>query len=70
LRAFLRGVEARTAQENGVRGIATLLFLLGTAVTDLGVGLPVVALAAEYEVWVVDQSDTTPDGGADAGLQP
>ena len=46
-----------------MRGTATLLFLLGAAVTGLGVGLPVVALAAEYEVWVIDQSDTTPDGG-------
>jgi putative NADH-flavin reductase len=46
-----------------VRGIATLLFLVGTAVTDLGVGLPVVVIAAEYEMWVIDQSDVTPDGG-------
>jgi DNA-binding beta-propeller fold protein YncE len=40
-----------------------LVFLLGAAVTGLGVGLPGVAVAAEYEVWVIDQSDTTPDGG-------
>ena len=40
-----------------------LLFLLGVAVMGFGVGLPVIAIAAEYEVWVIDQVDTTPDGG-------
>jgi hypothetical protein len=52
-----------------VRGTVTLLFLLGAAVTGFGVGLPVVAIAAEYEVWVIDQSDTTPDGGVPPRLQ-
>jgi hypothetical protein len=46
-----------------VRGTVTLVFLLGAAVTGFGVGLPVVAVAADYEVWVIDQSDTTPEGG-------
>lgn len=46
-----------------MRGTATLVFLLGAAVTGLGVGLPALAIAAGYEVWVIDQSDTTPDGG-------
>jgi hypothetical protein len=46
-----------------MRGMVTLLFLLGAAVTGFGVGLPVVAVAADYEVWVIDQADTTPDGG-------
>lgn len=43
-----------------MRGTVTLVFLLGAAVTGFGVGLPVVAIAPEYEVWVIDQSDTTP----------
>jgi hypothetical protein len=46
-----------------VRGTVTLLFLLGAAATGFGVGLPVVAIASEYEVWVIDQSDTAPEGG-------
>jgi hypothetical protein len=44
-----------------VRGTVTLVVLLGAAVTGFGVGLPVVAIAAEHEVWVIDQADTTPD---------
>jgi hypothetical protein len=53
----------RAAQEKDVRGTVMLVFLLGASVTGFGVGLPVGAIAAEYEVWVIDQSDTTPDGG-------
>ncbi len=34
----------------------------GAVVTGFGVGLPGVAIAAEHDVWVIDQSDTTPDG--------
>jgi DNA-binding beta-propeller fold protein YncE len=46
-----------------MRGIVTLLFLLGATLTGFEVGPPAVAIAAEYEVWVIDQADTTPDGG-------
>lgn len=45
-----------------MRSTATFFFLVAAAAA-LGAGLPDVALAAEYEAWVIDQSDTTPGGG-------
>ncbi|MGH7264612.1 MAG: YncE family protein [Candidatus Rokuibacteriota bacterium] len=39
------------------------LLVLGVAVASFAVGLPRVAVAAGYEVWVIDQSDTTSEGG-------
>jgi hypothetical protein len=45
-----------------VPGTVTRWLLLGAAVASLVVGLPLVAIAAGYEVWVIDQSDTTPEG--------
>jgi hypothetical protein len=39
----------------------TLFVCLLLTLTGAGAGAP--ATGADYEVWVIDQSDTTPDGG-------
>ncbi len=54
-----------------MRGTATLACLLGAAVAGFGVGgLPGVAAAVQYEIWVIDQADTTPDGGGTLYIYP
>jgi DNA-binding beta-propeller fold protein YncE len=53
----------RPARETDVRGTVRFWLVLGVAVTSVAVGLPLIAIAAGYEVWVIDQSDTTSEGG-------
>jgi len=43
--------------------LGALLWIWMVGVVGVLPGLPAAATAAEYEVWVIDQSDTTPDGG-------